>query len=132
MTPQPARSILDAVVQSERVWLWSWSGVCFGYRRANSLYTHDGQEIGRFSGAEVYGATGRYIGEINAAGDGSRLITNVYKKTRTREAFEPEADRPQRRPESRPPEPLFVGHEDFPAPEIAKQLRHAQAQLMAS
>jgi hypothetical protein len=132
MTPQPARSNIDAVVHGERVWLWTWSGACFGYRREASLFTHDGQEVGRFFGAEVYGANGRYIGEINAAEDGSRLITNLYKKTQTRAAFVPEADRPQRRPEPRAPEPLFVGHEDFPAPEIAKQLRHADLQLIAS
>jgi hypothetical protein len=132
MTPQPARSILDAVVQSERVWLWSWGGVCFGYRQENSLYTYDGQEVGRFSGAEVYGANGRYIGELNTAGDGSRLITNLYKKTQTRATFVPEIDRPQKRLEARAPEPLFVGHEDFPVPEIARQLRQAQPQRIAS
>lgn len=126
MTPQPARSVLDAVVHGERVWLWTWGGICFGYRRDNSLFTHDGKEVGRFFGGEVHGTDGRYMGEINVAEDGPRLITNVYKKSRTRGTFAPNAERPQKRHDVRAPEPLFVGHEDFPAPEVAKQL-HLQS-----
>ena len=83
MTPQLARSI-KATIQSDTDWLWTWSGACFGYRREGSLFTHDGQEVGHFFGSEVYGATGRYLGEINFAEDGPRLITNLYKKSRTR------------------------------------------------
>jgi hypothetical protein len=132
MTPQPARSIISAVVQSSRDWLWTWSGACFGYRRDTSLFTHDGQEIGRFVGAEVYSSDGVYIGELNIAADGPRLITNVYKKSRTSGTFAPAADRPQKRPEARTPEDLFIGHEDFPAPEIAKRLRQSHPQRVAS
>ena len=36
--------------------LWTWSGVYFGYRRRDSLFTHDGIEVGRFAGLEAYGS----------------------------------------------------------------------------
>ena len=90
MSPQPARSFVEAVVQGSRDWLWTWGGACFGYRRDASLFTSDGLEIGRFFGTEVYGADGAYIGELNAAADGPRLITNLYKKSRTGVTFAPE------------------------------------------
>ena len=39
-------------------WLWTWSGTRFGYRQADSLFTHDGVEVGRFHGSEVYAVDG--------------------------------------------------------------------------
>jgi hypothetical protein len=132
MTPQLARSTISESVQSGREWLWTWSGACFGYRRENSLFTHDGLEVGHFIGAEVYGADGAYIGELNIAADGPRLITNVYKKSRTSATFVPDAVRPQKPERARGPEPLFIGHEDFPSPDIAKQLGPSQASAAAS
>lgn len=132
MTPQPSRSFVEAVVQNSRDWLWTWGGACFGYRRETSLFTHDGQEVGRFVGAEVYGTDGTYIGELNHAADGPRLITNVYKKSRTGATFVPDVDRPHKRPEARAPEPLFIGHEDFPSPQTAKRLRQETSQRVAS
>ncbi len=131
MTPQPARSI-EIGAKNTREWLWTWSGICFGYRRDESLFTFDGLEIGRFSGTEVYGADGRYIGEISTSQDGPRLITNVYKKSRTRAPFMADSDRPQRRLDVRTPDSLYVGHEDFPAPEIAKRARTSRSELVAS
>jgi hypothetical protein len=127
MTPQMARSTISESVQSGRDWLWTWGGACFGYRRETSLFSHDGLEIGHFIGAEVYGADGAYIGELNIAADGPRLITNVYKKSRTGAIFIPDFDRPQKQPGAREPEPLFIGHEDFPSPELAKQRREPKA-----
>jgi hypothetical protein len=131
MTTKPSRSI-EVFVESGCDWLWTWSGACFGYRRQVSLFTHDGLEVGRFCGADIHGPDGWYIGEIITAEDGPRLITNVYKKTRVRAPFTPDSDRPQRRLEARVPEPLFVGHEDFPSPEIAKRQRHARPEFVAS
>jgi hypothetical protein len=129
MTTKPSQSN-DVIVVSGYEWLWTWRGVCFGYRRQASLFTPDGLEVGRFFGADIHDPDGWYIGEIISAEDGPRLITNVYKKTRTRAAFTPDSDRPQRRLEARAPEPLFVGHEDFPSPEIAKR-RLARPALVA-
>jgi hypothetical protein len=130
MTTQTALSI-EAIAESGRDWLWTWSGECFGYRKEVSLFTADGLEVGRFVGTEVYGADGQYIGEITLAGDGPRLITNVYKKSRSHAPFTPDSDRPQRRLQARAPEVLFIGHEDFPSPEIAKRRRMSRPELVA-
>lgn len=116
---------LEVSVESDFEWLWTWSGACFGYRREMSLFSHDGLEVGRFFGTEVYGADGQYIGEVGAAGDGPRLITNLYKRSRTRPPFVPDCDRFRGRLKARTPEPLFTGHEDFPLPDIAKRRRQA-------
>jgi hypothetical protein len=114
---------LEVSVERDFEWLWTWSGACFGYRREMSLFSHDGLEVGRFFGTEVYGADGQYIGELSAAGDGPRLITNVYKRSRTYAPFVPATDRLRRRLKDRVAEPLYTGHEDFPSPDIAKRRR---------
>src|SRR5579864_6640469 len=102
-------------------WLWSWNGVCFGYRRGDSLFTYDGVEVGRFSGAEVYGADGCYLGEVrNSEEDGDRLTTSSYKKSRMAASFVTTLDSAQRRPADRNREPLYCGYEDFPSPEILR------------
>ena len=62
-------------------WYWTWGGTCFGYRRGESLFTHDGREVGRFQGDEIYGADGRYLGEVRKD---KRLITALSKKSRTK------------------------------------------------
>src|SRR5437868_6467513 len=94
-------------------WLWTWNGICFGYRRGDSLFTHDGLEVGRFSGTEVYGPDGRYLGELTSTSDGDRLITNLYKKSRSVREFVPTFDHAYKRPANRPGYPLYSGHEDF-------------------
>jgi hypothetical protein len=81
MSTQAARSVRAVMVSLTPKWLWTWNGVCFGYRRGDSLFTHDGIEVGRFSGAEVYGADGSYLGEVRSTEeDGDRLITSSYKE----------------------------------------------------
>ncbi|HEV2200818.1 MAG TPA: hypothetical protein VGR73_13440 [Bryobacteraceae bacterium] len=111
------RAVLTPVTQ-----LWTWSGVCFGYRRDVSLFTYDGVEVGRFVGAEVYGPNGSYLGEVRRAEDGhsDRLITSSYKKSRTAVAFAPTTERPHIREASRAAEPLYCGYEEFPSPETLK------------
>jgi hypothetical protein len=112
-------------VQSVRAtpdWLWTWNGVCFGYRQGDSLFTYDGIEVGRFSGTEVYGVDGRYLGELSNVGDTSRLTTNLYKKSRTVPEFVPTFGRAYTRPENRPGESLFCGYENFPSPEILRRM----------
>jgi hypothetical protein len=101
-------------------WLWTWNGICFGYRRGDSLFTYDGFEVGRFSGTEVYAADGRYLGELTSAADGGRLITNLYKKSRSVRGFVPTFDHAYNRPPNRAGQPLYSGHEDFPSPSQMK------------
>jgi hypothetical protein len=103
-------------------WLWTWGGACFGYRRGDSLFTYDGREAGRFSGSEIYGVDGGYLGELSNASDGERLITNQYKKSRTISGcFSPTHNRAFNRPADRAREPLYTGHEDFPTPKMVKK-----------
>jgi hypothetical protein len=102
-------------------WVWTWNGICFGYRVGDSLFTYDGSEVGRFSDREIYGVDGRYLGELSGTEDGSRLVTNMYKKLRSMAAFVPAFERGYRRPGNRIGQgPLYCGHEDFPSPEEAK------------
>ena len=102
-------------------WLWTWGGVCFGYRRGDSLFTYDGTEAGRFFGTEVFGADGQYLGELSSSGDGERLITNIYKKSRTISGFSPTQHHSFSKPADRPEEPVYTGHEDFPTPKMMKK-----------
>jgi hypothetical protein len=122
MTSQAAKTLREDAQVVGPDWLWTWRGVCFGYRLENSLFTHDGVEVGRFSGAEVYGVDGRYLGEIGKAVDGGRLTTNSYKKSRTVTAFVPTFDCGHGRPADHVPEPLYVGYEEFPSPEMTKTI----------
>lgn len=60
-----------------RIPLWTWSGVYFGYREGDNLWSHGGRLVGRFYGDEVYGSDGAYLGEIR---DGDRLIRQTRKE----------------------------------------------------
>jgi hypothetical protein len=101
----------------------SWNGVCFGYRRADSLFTYDGIEVGRFSGTEVYAADGSYLGEVRSTEeDVDRLITSSYKKSRMAASFVSTFERAQKRPADRNQEQLHCGYEDFPTPEFLKRI----------
>src|SRR5713226_1624345 len=115
MTFQAVQTVLAELGASKPDWLWTWTGT-LGYRRGDSLFTHDGVEVGRFSGVEVYGVDGRYLGEVGKTDDGDRLITNLYKKVSTVSAFAPTFDRSYIRPANRARQPLYSGHEDFPSP----------------
>jgi hypothetical protein len=102
-------------VELERCLFWVSPG--------DSLFTHDGIEVGRFSGAEVYGADGSYLGELrNTEEDGDRLITSSYKKSRMAASFIPEIESAQRRPVDRKGVQLFCGYEDFPLPKSVKRM----------
>src|SRR5678815_1960503 len=87
--------------------LWTWGGVCFGYRRGDSLFTYGGKEAGRFYGVEIFGADGQYLGELRSASDGERLITNLYKKSRFMGSFTPTQHHSISKPADRPEEPLY-------------------------
>ena len=114
-------AVSAASTAMEPSWLWTWGGACFGYRRGDSLFNYGGKEVGRFYGAEIYGADGRYLGELRNASDGERLITNVYKKTRTMTDFSPTHHHSFSKPADRAEEPLYTGHEDFPTPKVMKK-----------
>jgi hypothetical protein len=120
MSTQAARSVQASSLSLTPNWLWTWNGVCFGYRLGDSLFTHEGIEVGRFSGTEVYDPDGGYLGELRRADDGDRLITGSYKKSRTGIAFIPALERPRKRPGDRIRQPLYCGYEDFPSPEVVK------------
>src|SRR5215472_5518724 len=103
--------------------LWTWGGVYFGFRRQNSLFTHDGIEVGRFSGLEVYAPDGRYLGELGSTEDGDdRLVTSSYKQSLTRPAFVPVSERPHAKIPNREAEPLYCGYEHFPTLESARRI----------
>ena len=122
MTSHGVQTVKAEPAASRPEWLWAWNGVCFGYRFGDSLFTHDGVEVGRFFGAEVYGIHGQYLGEVSPASDGHRLITNSYKKSRSVPAFVPTLHRFYKRPPNRAGEPLYCGHENFPSPEIVRAI----------
>lgn len=60
-------------------WFWTWGGTCFGYRRVDHLFTHNGTCVGTFQGNEVYALDGRYLGEIK---NENRLITDLSKRSK--------------------------------------------------
>jgi hypothetical protein len=121
MSTQATRSVQAILASLTPTWLWTWNGVCFGYRLGDSLFTYDGIEVGRFSGAEVYGADGSYLGEVRSTEeDGDRLITSSYKKPRMAAAFVPTIEVAEKRPVDRTRQALYCGYEHFPTPEILR------------
>ena len=105
---------------SEPKWLWTCGGACFGYRSGNSLHTHDGLEVGRFDGNEIYGPDGSYLGELSGPDAGARLITNCYKRSLTGKAFIPGTSRGYDLPDRQIARPIYSGHEDFPSLDIVR------------
>jgi hypothetical protein len=95
-------------------WVWTWSGICFGYREQDDIWTYDGKHIGRFYGNRVHSASGRYLGELWRG----RLVTDPDHAEERQQGFRPA---PKRSPRERytgfygPPVPY--GLEDFPSPE---------------
>jgi hypothetical protein len=96
-------------------WLWTWSGISFGYRQGDDLRTHDGRHVGRFHGDEVYGPDGHYLGELK---NENRLITSLSKSTRRHGAFGPYAQNVAYAPyASYVGYVMYAGYTDFPSPE---------------
>ena len=121
MSTQADRSVRAILASLTPNWLWTWNDGCFGYRRGDSLFTYDGIEVGRFSGVEVYGADGSYLGEVRGTEeDGDRLTTSSYKKLRKAASFVPTIESAQKKPVDRNQEPLYCGYEDFPSPEVLR------------
>jgi hypothetical protein len=59
-------------------WFWTWRGVSFGYRKGDQFFTYCGVQAGKFYDDDVYGADGKYLGEIKS---GNCLITNEVRRT---------------------------------------------------
>ena len=118
-------------------WLWTWGGVCFGYRREEWLFTYDGIGVGRFVGDEVYGTNGDYLGELRSTGQEQRLATSNYKKSRVVAAFSPKVERGYKRPANRLSQTLYCGYQDFPLPEIFKKVEargalHSRSEILSA
>ncbi|SAL86881.1 hypothetical protein AWB74_07882 [Caballeronia arvi] len=74
-------------------WLWTRTGISFGYRVDDQLRTHDGRHVGRFIGEEIFGADGLYLGEIASE---DRLITRQRNIGRFKLPFRPRMERTAR------------------------------------
>ena len=109
--------------------LWTWGGIYFGYRRGDSLFTYDGIEVGRFSGLEVYGMDGSYLGELGSSEDGYRLISSSYKKSSRAAVFAPTLEPPYVKIRNRTGLPLNCGYGHFPSP---KMLRGTVLELISN
>ncbi len=96
-------------------WFWNWGGECFGYQRGNSLFTHHGIEAGRFHGNEIYGADGRYLGEVM---NDNRLIRHQAKELYRQGAFTPARAAAFISYAGYVGYVMYMGYEDFPSPDI--------------
>jgi hypothetical protein len=93
-------------------WLWTWGGKSFGYRRGDSLYTHFGKEVGRFSGEDVFGSDGRYLGELR----NNRLITDTSKSMPVHGSFAPRTVGSYASYANYAGYAMYAGYQDFPGP----------------
>jgi hypothetical protein len=99
-------------------WLWTWGGICFGYRDGDHLWTYDGRHVGRFEGKEVYASNGAYLGEIMS---NNRLITSRTKSNWCKISFTPFSNRTgYTRYTNYTGYTMYSGCEDFPAPEALR------------
>jgi hypothetical protein len=94
--------------------LWTWSGRYFGSSDGVWLWTYSGRLAGRFHQDEIYGAAGRYLGEMR---DTDRLITNSSKKIKSQSPFGIRRRRTRSVRDPQNSRSMLDGFEDFPAPE---------------
>lgn len=79
-------------------WLWSWKGICIGYKKDDYLWSYNGDNIGRFIGNEIYSPEGKYLGEIYSNGrlaiDKSKIdkLNKPYERLSTAESYEKPSD----------------------------------------
>lgn len=100
-------------------WYWTWSGKCFGYQVGNVLRTHDGYDVGRLHGDEIYGRDGQYMGEVR---NDNFLITCVSKRKRRTSSFTPYAPNAGYVPfTDYVGYVMYSGYEDFPFPEAVRR-----------
>lgn len=95
-------------------WYWTWSGKSFGYRNYDDLYTHDGKHVGKFYDNDIYDSNGSYLGEVK---NKMWLIVNKGKKFCKKSPFVPCHTGGYVRYVNYVGNVMYVGYEDFPAPE---------------
>jgi len=93
-------------------WLWTWGGESFGFRDGDALFAANGKQVGRFHETEVYGADGRYLGEL---GDTDRLLTRRSRLGRKKSAFAPRVRMARMRRLNRLARLMRIGCQDFPS-----------------
>jgi len=96
-------------------WLWTWSGLCFGYKDGSDLWTYDGKHIGTIVDDEITASDGSYLGEVR----NDRLITMKSKKNMTTGfSFTPSSNRASivKRADYFG-STMLAGYEDFPESE---------------
>lgn len=95
-------------------WIWTWSGICFGYFDGDDLIAHDGRHVGKKAeDGNIYSPQGRYLGEVMS----DRLLTNLAKKNWPGFAFAPYGPRGgSARYVNYAGYAMYAGFEDFPAP----------------
>jgi hypothetical protein len=96
-------------------WMWTWGGKCFGYREGDALFAHHGKQVGQFHDDEVYGANGRYLGEVM---NENRLITHRGKKSWVKSPFAPVRAGSYARYANYAGYAMYAGYEDFPSPDV--------------
>ncbi len=94
-------------------WLWTWGGVCFGYRRDDKLFAKHGRQVGRFHGDDVFGTDGRYLGELR----NGRLIRRKGGKSVIHGSFAPTLGGSYAGYANYVGYVMLAGYEDFPDPE---------------
>lgn len=96
------------------IWMWTWSGKCFGYLDGEDLYTYSGKHVGKLQGSDIYNPQGRYLGEVM---NDTWLITSNSKKGWVGSAFSPYGNRGAYAPYANyAGYAMYAGYEDFPDP----------------
>lgn len=95
-------------------WLWTWGGKSFGFRDGDRLFTYFGLQVGQFYDQEVYGADGRYLGEVMSE---DRLITHCSKKNWKQSGFTPVQSGGYVKYADYVGYVMYAGYEDFPSPD---------------
>jgi hypothetical protein len=93
--------------------MWTWGGEYFGYTSEDSLFAYTGVEVGRIRDGEVYGADGRYLGEVR---NNNRLITKLSKQRKRASSFSPRRHVAHVRYVNYVGYVMYLGYEDFPSP----------------
>lgn len=94
--------------------MWTWGGTYFGYRRDDLLFTHNGLCVGRFSGDNIFGREGRYLGEVR---NNNRLITHRSKSSISGSPPPNVQGGSYARYANYAGYAMYAGYEDFPPPE---------------
>lgn len=95
-------------------WMWTWEGECFGYRDGDALFAYHGAQAGKFYGDEIYGADGRYLGEVM---NQNRLITHRGKQGWRKYSFSAIRRGGYARYANYAGYAMYAGYEDFPSPD---------------